>query len=120
MNTQTASRPVSSSTDLVTVSGRFDAHMAPDVSTALDQRMAAGHKTIFVDLSNAHFVDSTALAVLVRGMKRTREQGGDLILCALQAPVQIIFELTRMDRAFTIADSLDAALAKDGKEIAQG
>ena len=120
MNIHTASSPVSATKNLVTVSGRFDAHLAPEVGAALDQCLAAGDKTIFVNLRNAHFVDSTALAILVRGMKRSREQGGDLILGALQPPVQIIFELTRMDQAFTIVDDLDAALAKYGQEIVQG
>jgi anti-sigma B factor antagonist len=101
----------------IEVIGRFDAHMAPQVSAQLDERLKAGQKTIVVDLSKAHFVDSTALSTLVRGMKRAREQGGDLILSGLQQPVRIIFELTRMDKAFTIVDSPSEAPPAYAEEI---
>src|ERR671929_137943 len=57
---------------------------------------------VVVNLAGVKFVDSTALAALVRSMKRCRQQGGDLHLCGLQQPVRIIFELTRLDRAIEI------------------
>jgi anti-sigma B factor antagonist len=84
----------------------------------MDMLLESGARTIILDLSDVTFVDSSALAVIVRGMKRCRERSGDLILCGLRQPVRIIFELTRMDRAFRIYDSAEAArqaLAADAK-----
>ncbi len=39
---------------------------------------------------------------MVRGMKHCREKKGELVLCGMRQPVRIIFELTRMDKAFRI------------------
>jgi anti-sigma B factor antagonist len=63
-----------------------------------------------VNLSGVTFVDSTALATLVQGMKHCRQRAGDLRLCTLQAPVRAVFELTRLDRAFVILPDEEAAL----------
>ena len=55
-----------------------------------------------MNLENVVFVDSTALATLVQAMKRCRQLDGDLRLSNLKQPVRMIFELTRLDRAFEI------------------
>ena len=90
--------------------GRFDAHIAPQVSAWIEQTAARAPARLLVNLSGVTFVDSTALATLVQGMKRARQHGGDLHLCCLQQPVRIIFELTRLDRAFDIYPSEDEAV----------
>ena len=96
------------------ISGRFDAHQVAQVQQEFDALLTAGARFILLDLTNVNFVDSSALAVMVRGMKRCRERNGELLLCGLRQPVRIIFELTRMDRAFRIYEdeaSAQAALA---------
>jgi anti-sigma B factor antagonist len=88
--------------------GRVDTHTLAPISAWIDRAPAC----VVVDLGAVTFLDSAALAVLVRGMKRCRQQGGDLRLCAPSASVRMIFELTRLDRAFEIfpteADALRA------------
>lgn len=96
---------------VITVSGRFDAHQVPQVQQEMDNVMATGQSNIILNLAGVNFVDSSALAVMVRGMKRCREHNGELILCGLGQPVRIIFELTRMDRAFRIFNDVASAQA---------
>lgn len=98
-------------TATLTISGRFDAHQVSQVQQEFDALLAAGARFIIFDLSDVNFVDSSALAVMVRGMKRCRERNGELLLCGLRQPVRIIFELTRMDRAFRIYDNEASARA---------
>ncbi len=93
------------------ISGRFDAHQVTQVQQEVDSLLAGGARYIIIDLADVNFVDSSALAVMVRGMKRCRERNGELLLCAMRQPVRIIFELTRMDRAFRIFENEDAARA---------
>lgn len=92
---------------LLELSGRFDAHVAPAVKEWQDRAAAR----VVVDLGAVTFVDSTALATLVRGMKHCRQNGGDLRLCGLQQPVRIIFELTKLDRAFETYPNADTAVS---------
>jgi anti-sigma B factor antagonist len=83
---------------VVELSGRFDSYEASRLTNWFE---GAGSKVV-VNLSEVSFVDSSALALLVKGLKHCRQQGGDLALCNLQQPVQVIFELTRLDKAFRI------------------
>lgn len=87
---------------IVALSGRFDNHVAPSVAQSLEKATSATPAHVVVNLSDVHFVDSTALATLVQGLKRCRQKDGDLFLCGLQQPVYMIFELTRLDKAFAI------------------
>lgn len=82
--------------------GRFDAHEVEPVNAWLAGQTQAGSAKIVVNLEGVNFIDSTALSTLVRGLKLCREKGGDLHVCSLQQPVRVIFELTRLDKAFDI------------------
>jgi len=82
--------------------GRFDALEAPKLSTWLDTVSAQSPAQVIVNMADVTFVDSTALSTLVKGMKRCRQQNGDLLICGLQKQVKVIFELTRLDKAFSI------------------
>jgi anti-sigma B factor antagonist len=93
---------------VIGLSGRFDAHETEQVGSALASAGPAGQ--IVVDLSGVHFIDSSALSTLIQAMKRARENGGDLKLAQLQSPVRIIFELTRLDRAFSIYPTVEDAV----------
>lgn len=99
---------------LTPIAGRFDAHQVPKVQKEIDAALANGATTVIMELSEVNFVDSSALAVMVRTMKHCRERGGELILCGLRQPVRIIFELTRMDKAFRIFDDVTAARSAVG------
>jgi anti-sigma B factor antagonist len=95
---------------ILELNGRFDAHVVPPVAEWLEHISANDPAQVIIDLSRVNFVDSTALATLVKGMKRCRQQNGDLRLCCLQQPVRIIFELTRLDKAFEIYPDEDEAV----------
>jgi anti-sigma B factor antagonist len=86
---------------VVVLQGRLDAHQGKPVESLLLAAIHAGGQLV-VNLSKVHFIDSTGIAVLVKGLKRQREQQGEMVLCELQQPVRIIFELTRLDKMFTI------------------
>lgn len=84
------------------LTGRFDAHEVDAFRSELDAIVSAGTHHLTVDLADVNFIDSSALAELVRGMKHARERGGDLTLRSPSDPVRVIFELTGLHRAFEI------------------
>ena len=98
---------------VLAVSGRYDAFEAPKTKRWIDAQLDAGESLLLIDMTDATFVDSTALATLVQGMKHCRQQSGDLLLCGLQQSVRIIFELTRLDQAFRIYPTRADALAAE-------
>ena len=91
---------VVSDVSVIEIAGRFDMNTVPPITAWLDQVIASPPAQIVVDLADTTFVDSTALATLVHAMKRCRQGKGDLHLCGLRQPVYMIFELTRLDKAF--------------------
>jgi len=92
------------------LSGRFDAHEKPKIAAHLEEAASQPGVQVLVNMSGVNFIDSTGLSSLVQGMKHCRQQNGNLSLCALQQPVRIIFELTRLDRAFDIYKTEEEAL----------
>jgi anti-sigma B factor antagonist len=96
---------------VIEVSGRFDAQSAPSVADWLENIAATTPGRVVVDLAEATFLDSSALAVLVRAVKRCRMRGGDVRLSGVQPSVRLIFELTRLDRAFDMFASEDEAVS---------
>ena len=102
------------------LNGRFDTYTANKLRQLLEPATSQPPAQILVDLAGVNFVDSTALAVLVQGMKHSRQQGGDVRLSGLGQQVRIIFELTRLDQAFEIYPKARAAIASfnDSKETA--
>lgn len=69
-----------------------------------------GARKILVDFARAGYIDSSGLGVLVSLAKRLRELGGDLRLANLNDDLQTLFELTKLDTLFQIADSRERAL----------
>jgi anti-sigma B factor antagonist len=104
---------ITETSEEVAVHGRFDAHLAPEVREWIDARLFDERFDLGVDLSDVTFIDSTALAVLVRGMKRSRLAGGDLVLRDPSETVRVILELTRLDAAFEIVVSAESSTAGD-------
>jgi anti-anti-sigma factor len=102
---------MSDTVQIIRIHGRFDAHQVGQIKHELEAHLAQGDVHLVVNLQAAHFVDTRALSLLVTGMKRCRQQGGDLRICALQQPVRIIFELMHFDRAFQIFESEAEAVA---------
>ena len=77
------------------------------VQAALDK----GERRILIDFSRTGYIDSSGLGALVSISKRVRESGGDLKLSGLNEDLRSLFELTKLDTLFSIADTPQQALA---------
>ncbi|MDX1674140.1 MAG: STAS domain-containing protein [Longimicrobiales bacterium] len=74
-------------------------------------RLEEGEKRFLVDFDKTGYIDSSGLGVLVSLSKKIREQGGELRLANLNEDLRTLFELTKLDTLFQIADSRDEALS---------
>ncbi len=89
---------------LVQLIGRFDAHETPGFRSQVEPLLAPDGGRLTIDLSTVAFLDSTALAELLRLHKMAKEQGGELTLVAPSEPVRVILELTALQQVFSIED----------------
>jgi len=84
-----------------TVEGRFDAFEVPAFADHIKEVMSSGVVSLELDLRGVPFIDSSALAELVRTSRRCTAAGGRLTLERVSDPVQVIIELTRLEILFT-------------------
>jgi len=91
----------------VSLAGRFDAHETAGFRVVVDALIRPGHATLHLDLSNVIFVDSSALAELLRVQKAAKAADGEVILVNVSDPVRIILELTELQQVFTLKNSGD-------------
>ena len=83
--------------------GELDMSTAPQLQQELLRLTSEGATAVTVDLSELGFVDSTGLSVLVTGLKRLREMGGDLALRSPTPGTRRVLEITGLTGVFAIS-----------------
>jgi anti-sigma B factor antagonist len=96
---------------VISLAGEVDLYTAPEFKQQLLDVINQGAKDVVVDFSNTTFIDSTTLGVLVGGVKRLRTNDGQLSLVSSDRNITKIFEITGLDRVFTIHGSRDEAVS---------
>jgi anti-sigma B factor antagonist len=101
---------------VLVVHGDADLHSAPELRERIRGAIDDGATTLVVDLSATTLIDSTSLGVLLGGMKRLREENGEMRLVVPQAEVRRVFEITMLDRIFPLHDTQEEALAETSEQ----
>lgn len=91
--------------------GRLDLHGSKILEQQLTGLVPQRQALWVIDLVKVDFMDNSGLIALVTGLKEARKFDCRLVLCNLQAPVRLIFELTWLDSVFEIFESYDALLS---------
>ena len=102
---------IDETTHVVEVGGEVDLYSAPELKEHVLTAIDRGRTKIVVDLTNATFIDSTTLGVLVGARKRLREHDGALAVVCADDDKLGLFEMTGLDRVFSIHADRAAALA---------
>jgi anti-sigma B factor antagonist len=114
MNFDIKTEQVAGGPYVISLTGEVDLYTAPEFKQQLLDVIAQGSKDVIVDFSDTTFIDSTTLGVLVGGVKRLRTNGGQLSLVCSDRNITKIFEITGLDRVFTIYPTRDEAVSKAG------
>ena len=101
---------IDSDTQLVRAQGELDLYAAPEFKRLLAETIESGKVRIVVDLTDAAFMDSTALGVLVEARSRMEDRQA-FLLAAPGAETRRALEVSGLDRHFNVRESVDEALA---------
>ena len=96
---------------VIAVHGQADLHTAPELRDAMTAALDGGASGLVVDLSEATFIDSMTLGVLLGAVKRLRPSGGKVTIVCIDPHIRRIFEITLLDRVFSLHTSRDEASA---------
>jgi anti-sigma B factor antagonist len=116
MNFDISTEELGNDAYVISLAGEVDLYTAPEFKEQLLEVVGKGSRNVVVDFTNATFVDSTTLGVLVGGVKRLRPNGGQLTLVCSDRNITKIFEITGLDKVFPIYPSRAEAVEKIGAD----
>jgi anti-sigma B factor antagonist len=96
---------------VVDVEGQLIVGNRQELKQRVLDELDGGARKFLVDFTNTGYIDSSGLGVLVSLSKKIREQGGELRLSTLNEDLRTLFELTKLDTLFRIADSREEGLS---------
>ncbi len=116
MNFNIGTRTGNGNIPVIELQGEVDVYTAPQLKQQMIALLDGGAADIIVDLTQVEYLDSTALGVLIGGLKRLREKNGNLLLVCPNQRVRRVFEITGLDKIFDIYNSESEISAMAGKE----
>jgi anti-sigma B factor antagonist len=102
---------VNAETLLLRARGELDLYAAPELKRRISEAIEDGKTRIVVDLTEAAFMDSTALGVLIGALKRLRLRDGSLAVASAQPSILRILGVTGMDQVLEVQPTAELALA---------
>jgi len=95
----------------VSVEGQLIVGNRQELKSVIQDAVDKGDRKFLIDFSQTGYIDSSGLGALVSLSKKVRERGGELRLAGLNEDLRSLFELTKLDTLFSIADTPEQALA---------
>ncbi|HWL94297.1 MAG TPA: STAS domain-containing protein [Phycisphaerae bacterium] len=95
---------------VIELAGDIDLHRAPALHAALVDVANERPKRLILDLSQVPYMDSSGVGTLVEVFRRVTKYDGKFVLCGLNPRVKSVFEITKLDKFFTICSTCEEAL----------
>jgi len=105
------SKTTSGGVSIVVIEGQLIVGNRQELKTLIQEGLDRGERKFLVDCTRTGYIDSSGLGALVSISKKIREAGGELRLSGLNEDLRSLFELTKLDTLFAIAETPQQALA---------
>lgn len=117
MNFKMDTRTMEKEMPIIELEGEVDVYTAPQLKQQIISILDGGAKILAINLTKVDYLDSTALGVLIGGLKRMREKDGNMVLVCPSPRIRRVFEITGLDKIFDIYDTEEDAQEEMGKEL---
>lgn len=107
---ETNVRHLAEGATVVALAGRLNMVSASGLRDTVDALVEQGHALIIIDLTEVVFLDSSGLGALIGGVKATRRAGGDLRIAGASEQVQLVLQLTNMERILPPHPTIESAV----------
>lgn len=96
------------------LNGEVDLETSPTLRKALLEQVNLS-KSVIVGMKEVAYIDSSGIASLVEGYQTSRRNTSDFALAAISDSAMRVLQLARLDKVFTIYDTIDDALSSLSK-----
>ncbi len=100
-------------TVILSLRGEVDLEQSPAVR-ALLLDLLEEQRDLLVDLAGVTYIDSSGVATLVEAYQLSKQHGTAFALVSVSPAVHRVLELARLDRVFTIHQTLEEGLGGGG------
>lgn len=97
-------------TTIVTMKGRLDSNMNKSFETRLLELSGSAGASLVIDLGQVSYVSSAGLRVLLLVIRKVKAGKGKVALCAIQAQVKEVFDISGLTSVFSIHPTRDVAV----------
>lgn len=100
---------------LVRLGGELDHHAAEHLRTCITQELEQNAiQHLILNLEKLTFMDSSGLGVILGRYKQVRNNGGEMVVCAISPPVERLFNMSGLFKIIRFEPSEQNALQKLG------
>ncbi len=92
---------------IVQPSGILDGLTTNNLRREIIDLIESGANVILVDLQEVNFMNSSGIGALVATLKAVRSAQANMYLCTLNDQLEMIFQLTKMEKVFKIFPNRD-------------
>lgn len=92
--------------------GELDFHSSPELREKFQESIQKNVKKLAVNLKKVSYIDSSGLATFVEVFQKVKRTNGKLVLAELQPAVRSVFEIAKLDKIFSLAESDAEAVQK--------
>ena len=110
MDFAVSAQPQGDSIAVISIQGEVDVYTAPKLREEIHRRLDQGETRVVADLTNVAYMDSSGLGVLIGALKRSREEGGDLIVAAPNPRISRILDVTGLSKIFNVHADVSGAV----------
>ena len=95
---------------ILALGGEIDLHFARVFRTLLEQPTDVATEALVLDLSQATFVDSTGIAVIIGHLRSATRRATFFCIGGMSDTVKQIFEVIHLEKAMPVFETKEAAL----------
>ena len=95
---------------VIELDGELDLYNAYKVKTLYAKMAEKGINSIILDLENLDYLDSSGLGSMIYIFSDLKNHDGKMSLCHLNGAPKNLIQMTRLDKLFLIADTIEESV----------